>query len=90
MNEKVKKLLDHAKVAEVENAYIGHCLHRQDSFITAKLSMTLRGAFSKRFGSVRRLNGKTAPFCKRSRLLAQIVWLANSKHDEPPRSAAFA
>lgn len=65
MNEKVKKLLDHAKVAEVENAYIGHCLHRQDSFITAKLSMTLRLSFTeflKTLSNVERFQNDSVPF----------------------------
>ena len=65
MNEKVKKLLDHAKVAEVENAYIGHCLHRQDSFITAKLSMTLRLSFTeflKTLSNVERFQNYSVPF----------------------------
>ena len=63
MNEKVKKLLDHAKVAEVENAYIGHCL--QDSFITAKLSMTLRLSFTeflKTLSNVERFQNDSVPF----------------------------
>lgn len=65
MNEEVKKLLDHAKVAEVENAYIGHCLHRQDSFITAKLSMTLRLSFTeflKTLSNVERFQNDSVPF----------------------------
>lgn len=65
MNEKVKKLLDHAKVAEVENAYIGHCLLRQDSFITAKLSMTLRLSFTeflKTLSNVERFQNDSVPF----------------------------
>ena len=65
MNEKVKKLLEHAKVAEVENAYIGHCLHRQDSFITAKLSMTLRLSFTeflKTLSNVERFQNDSVPF----------------------------
>ena len=65
MNEKVKKLLDHAKVAEVENAYIGHCLHRQDSFIIAKLSMTLRLSFTeflKTLSNVERFQNDSVPF----------------------------
>ena len=65
MNEKVKKLLDHAKVAEVENAYIGHCLHRQDSFIAAKLSMTLRLSFTeflKTLSNVERFQNDSVPF----------------------------
>ena len=65
MNEKVKKLLDHAKVAEVENAYIGHCLHRQDSFITAKLSMTLRLSFTgflKTLSNVESFQSDSVPF----------------------------
>ena len=65
MNEKVKKLLEHVKVAEVENAYIGHCLHRQDSFITAKLSMTLRLSFTeflKTLSNVERFQNDSVPF----------------------------
>lgn len=65
MNEKVKKLLDHAKVAEVENAYIGHCLHKQDSFITAELSMTLRLSFTeflKTLSNVERFQNDSVPF----------------------------
>ena len=65
MNEKVKKLLDHAKVAEVENAYIGYCLHKQDSFITAKLSMTLRLSFTeflKTLSNVERFQNDSVPF----------------------------
>ena len=65
MNEKVKKLLDHAKVAEVENAYIGYCLHKQVSFITAKLSMTLRLSFTgffKTLSNVERFQNDSVPF----------------------------
>jgi len=39
--------------------------------------------FPKRLGSVRRLNGETASFWKRLRLLAKIGRLTNNKHEAP-------